>query len=189
MKRHTVLIPLDGSQFSREIVPHVLRRFAPEECRLILLRVGHMPHGLIGASPRPIGSHWPVNGYTRAEEVSRAYHPIYSTQEEESERARLIDSEHALKGMLEQAGYEVRVIAQFGDPAEEIIATIRQIDADFVAMAIHGRQGFRAFLPSGISAQVLRRSSVPVLLFQPLASAAQPVTTSHKDGYYHKSAM
>ena len=39
MKKHRVLIPLDGSEFSRRIVSHICRLLDPADHTLILLQV------------------------------------------------------------------------------------------------------------------------------------------------------
>ena len=169
MARHTVLIPLDGSQFSREIVPHVLRLFSPQACTLKLLRVAQLPHGLVGAPPRPIASHWLLSGYTRAEDVARARHPIYATQEEASTEAALAISEHELAEELREAGYEVSMVVRFGDPVEEIIAFAEQARVDIIGMATHGWSGFRNLVLGSVAEQVLQRSHIPVLFIRPFA--------------------
>ena len=41
MTKQRILVPNDGSAFCRQIYPHLLKFFPPEETELILLRVGH----------------------------------------------------------------------------------------------------------------------------------------------------
>jgi hypothetical protein len=38
MSRRTILLPLDGSSFSRQIIPHVLSTFKPDEFQLTVFR-------------------------------------------------------------------------------------------------------------------------------------------------------
>jgi nucleotide-binding universal stress UspA family protein len=168
MKRHTILVPLDGSRFSRQILPHVHSLFAPETASIILLRVADAPQGLV-AVPRPLGTHWPVLGYDSPEEAVRARHPIYSTQEEASTRAALIEHESGQRHQLESAGYHVSMLVRFGDPVEEIVSCVTQQRADLIAMATHGWTGLRHIVLGSVADQVLRRVSVPVLFFRPLA--------------------
>ena len=52
MKKHRVLVPTDGSPFSRQIFPHLLKLFIPAQTEVILLRVGERPSGLIAIPPR-----------------------------------------------------------------------------------------------------------------------------------------
>src|SRR3954454_18231817 len=49
-----ILLPLDGSEFSRRVIPHVRRLFNPKDYQLILLRVGDEPHGMTLTPPLPI---------------------------------------------------------------------------------------------------------------------------------------
>ena len=55
MVKHRVLVPNDGSAFCRQIYPHLLQFFPPDETELTLLRVGHAPSGHVPAPPRPAG--------------------------------------------------------------------------------------------------------------------------------------
>src|SRR6185436_20102485 len=58
MTKHTALIPLDGSPFSDQIVPHIRRLLDPEDYSLVLLRVAEPVAGLVGAPPRPVSIAW-----------------------------------------------------------------------------------------------------------------------------------
>jgi nucleotide-binding universal stress UspA family protein len=50
-----------------------------------------------------------------------------------------------------------------GDPADEILAAAREIDARMIALGTHGRRGLAHVLLGSVAEQVVRRSSVPVL--------------------------
>ena len=47
MKTYKILVPLDGSGLSRQIVGYVQRLFRPADCELIILRVTEPPDGLL----------------------------------------------------------------------------------------------------------------------------------------------
>jgi nucleotide-binding universal stress UspA family protein len=167
MKKHRVLIPLDGSEFSRRIIPHICRLLDPATHKLILLHVAEPPVGLVGSPPRPVAVGWTTSMYTSKHDLEYAAHPIYANQVEQSERAAI---EHTLleeQQSLEKAGYVVSVLARFGDPAEEIIDTARLEAAGMVAMATHGRTGLRQLVLGSVAEQVLRRLPVPALLVRP----------------------
>ena len=72
MKKN-VLIPLDGSPFSRQIVPYIRHVLDPEAYRLVLLQVAEPPVGMLGMPPAPFSSNWslPLHAYATAWEVQR----------------------------------------------------------------------------------------------------------------------
>src|SRR5262249_25564634 len=54
-----------------------------------------------------------------------------------------------------------------GQPAEEILKAAETTHADLIAMATHGRTGLVRLVAGSVAEQVLRRSSVPMLLTRP----------------------
>jgi len=169
-----VLIPLDGSPFSRQIVPHIRHVLDPEAYRLVLLQVAEPPAGMLGIPPAPFSSNWPlpVHAYATAREAERASHPIYASQQEHNTCAEIEAALSVEQALLRDAGYAVSVSVRFGDPAEEIIACARDTDIDLVAMATHGRTGLRQLIMGSVAEQVLRRLTIPVLLVRPFADEA-----------------
>lgn len=55
------------------------------------------------------------------------------------------------------------------DAALAIVDWCKQHKADFIAMASHGRSGLRRLLMGSVAEAVLRRSTVPVIVFPPPA--------------------
>jgi nucleotide-binding universal stress UspA family protein len=166
MKRHTVLIPLDGSAFSRQIIPHALRLFDPQAHALILLRVAELPAGVTSA-PWPMSTVWALPTHVMARDIERARYPIYSSQEEASARAAIERELRDEARALESAGFAVQIAVRFGDPAEEIVELVGAQHVDMVAMATHGRSGLRQFVLGSVAEQLLRELDVPVVLVRP----------------------
>jgi len=54
-----------------------------------------------------------------------------------------------------------------GAASAVILEVAREFDADLIAMASHGRTGFRRFLMGSVAEQVLRDAEVPVLVVGP----------------------
>lgn len=169
--KKSVLIPLDGSPFSRQIVPHIRHVLDPEAYRLMLLQVAEPPVGMLGVPPPPFPSIWPLplHAYATARDVERASHPIYASQLEHTTCAAIEAVLSVEQAVLRDAGYAVSVSVRFGDPAEEIVACARDTDIDLVAMATHGRTGLRQLIMGSVAEQVLRRLTIPVLLVRPFA--------------------
>lgn len=66
MTQHRVLIPLDGSDFSRAIFDYVLKFLPASENCLILLRVGDPPEGHVGHPTRLAATETPLSMYDTA---------------------------------------------------------------------------------------------------------------------------
>jgi nucleotide-binding universal stress UspA family protein len=79
----------------------------------------------------------------------------------------------ALAAGLGARGVNARAEVAIGDTTDVIVARARQGRTTLVAMATHGRRGIDRLVHSSVAEQVLRRSPVPVLLANPLASAGQ----------------
>ena len=171
MKHQTILIPLDGSSFSQQIVPHILRNFDPQIHSLILFRVAEMPIGITSAPLIPISGSFPLSTYITGLDLERARRPIYAEQEEQSLRAELERELRAAAGALQTAGYHVSIVVRFGEPAEEIADFVKARQVDLVAMATHGQTGIRQFVLGSVAEQVLRIVDVPVLLVRPRDAA------------------
>lgn len=168
MDTYTVLIPLDGSDFSRRILGPVRRFLPPEWARLILYQVVRESTGLLPEPPRPATPDVDVPMYESHADINRAHHPIYTTQEDESRRAQILAQLEGLRRSLEVDGYQVQVEVGFGeDPAEEIVNFVRYKDVDLVAMTTHGRSGLSKLLFGSVAEEVFRRVNVPVLLLRP----------------------
>jgi nucleotide-binding universal stress UspA family protein len=170
MDKKKVLIPLDGSALSRQVLPHVQRLLSPEEHTLILLRAAEVPEGVgVPLPPRPtlVVDTIVMPMYEWAAAYERTAHPIYASRVWETAEAELADELSADRRALEAAGYTVAVEIRFGHPVEEIVHVVEQNGVDLVAMATHGWTGLKRLVLGSVAEAVLRRVPVPVLLVRP----------------------
>ncbi|HXF60117.1 MAG TPA: universal stress protein [Caldilineaceae bacterium] len=153
MVTNRVLIPVDGSAFSLQVLPYVTRFLPPEENELILFYVAPTPNAVF------------VGG-----EVF-----IYADQEAASVEAefRTMIQPYVLR--LREAGYAVTPVIRFGDPVVEIERFIAQEHIDLLAMTTHGRTGLSRVLLGSVAQHLISEVNIPVLLYHPLAK--QPVTS------------
>ncbi len=79
---------------------------------------------------------------------------------EEAARARLLERIPSYGGGLDVTP----VVVTGGDPAEEIVDYAEANGADLIAVATHGRTGFRHLVLGSVTEAVTRRSKVPVLV-------------------------
>jgi nucleotide-binding universal stress UspA family protein len=168
METHKILIPLDGSASSRQIVHSIQRLFRPADCELILLRVTEPPEGHLPNPPRPILSAWQMPLYDSRQDVVLSEHPTYASQVWENVRSEaeseLLPDVRALK----EAGYAVSVLIRAGEPARTIVDVAEHQAVDVVAMATHSRTGLRRLALGSVTEAVLPELTVPLLLVRPV---------------------
>lgn len=63
-------------------------------------------------------------------------------------------------------GARVRSEVRRGDPAEQIVAAARAVDADLIAMTTRGHGGISRLLVGSVAEAVLRTADVPVFLLR-----------------------
>ena len=169
MTKRKVLIPLDGSEFSRQIVQIVRSFFDPGDVELVLFRAAVPPSVTTDLTPHDVF----VGGVPMAgsyDAYSRALDADYAsvTQERETYRTELQDEMRTEADRLEKAGYKVTTEVHFGDPARRIIDYANDENVNLVAMATHGRTGLGRLVLGSVAERVLRGVAVPVLLMRPV---------------------
>lgn len=164
---NSILIPLDGSEFSAQIVVAIKQFLSPQGNDLILYRVGVPTEGHLGLPPRPTGTGVDVPMYESGRDIEFSRHPIYASQEEDTLRSALLDELDVLAHTLRDAGYVTQVEVDFGNPAEAIVERARAQDIHLVAMTTHGRSGIGRLLFGSVAEQIMRHVDVPVLLLRP----------------------
>lgn len=167
MSKHKILIPLDGSKFSQQILPHVRDFFSPAANELILLRVAPELQGFVAMPPRSMGVYWPKSLYQSHHDAELAQHPIYASQVWDSQAAMHENELRADLVNLRQAGYTVSVVIRFGDPAQEILNFMAEAKVDMVAMTSHGRTGLSRLMFGSVAEKVLHEARIPVMLLHP----------------------
>lgn len=167
---NTILVPLDGSDFSAQILPAIKKYFAPGANALVLYTVGTRSDGHIGLPSRPASADIPVPVYESQQDIELARHPIYESQEFDSRASALQDLLEAKAGGLRGEGYTVTVESDFGNPAESIIERAGLGTVDMVAMTTHGRSGITRLIFGSVAEQVVRNVAVPVFLVRPVVA-------------------
>ncbi|MEM8532079.1 MAG: universal stress protein [Chloroflexota bacterium] len=164
MSKQKVLVPLDGSEFSRQILPYVRRLFRPDENALFLLRVAQPQHHSVGVVPKTLSAVSSI--------MSQAVGPMTSGYDDVAEFPDSsydggADELRREVRRLERDGYDVSLAVRFGEPAHEIVDFARETDADLVAMASHSRTGVGNIVLGSVPEEVLHNLSIPVLLLRP----------------------
>jgi nucleotide-binding universal stress UspA family protein len=161
----SLLLPLDGSDFSRQAFRVVGRLFDAATTTITLLHVAVPPEGVRDRVIRPLISEaWPVRLDARDTPEELREHPIYAHQVWESTKAEIIEGLDEDVRALTDAGFKVRLEVRFGDPAQEIADLVEEGDVDAVVMATHGRSGLSRTVLGSVSEKVLRMVRVPVVM-------------------------
>ncbi|MBI2080393.1 MAG: universal stress protein [candidate division NC10 bacterium] len=138
-----IVVPLDGSEGSEEILPVVQRLAGPRALTVLVVKVIDP----LAASPAVETVRWP--------------NELMALQREDAARylAKVMEP-------LRARGLRVECHVAVGRPAETIAAVAGREQADLIVMATHGRSGLSRVLLGSVAGGVLRNASVPVLLFR-----------------------
>jgi nucleotide-binding universal stress UspA family protein len=142
-----VLVPLDGSDFAEHALHAVYDLVRRDDVMVRLVRVPEIvayPSTMYG-----VGSYEAVDAYMSA----------MQTEAEEY----LTGMAERLKDRQGEVSWELRD----GASSAAILEAAKDFDADLIAMASHGRSGFRRFLLGSVAEQVLQEAHIPVMLVGP----------------------
>ena len=147
-----ILVPLDGSPFSEQVLTAVTSLSQSTGSSIVLVQV--VPSG--GSIRR------------------RVAHPF--RRSDAGETAQLEETSGYLSALAEEIrskGTDVTIDVAHGPPAEEIVAMATRHRASLIAMCTHGRTGIRRLALGSVAEQVLRRSAMPLFLYRPTDDGMQ----------------
>ncbi len=152
-----ILIPLEISPISADILPVVHHLFQPTEVELTLLAVAQ-PR----AEPAIV-----VDAHMMALPPSLYGDTDGPDEEWETYRKTLKDNlEHAAHD-LRAAGYTVYTVLLSGNTIDEIVNFVEKRPFDLLALATYGRTGLRRLVYGSVAEELLRLVSTPLLLMRP----------------------
>ena len=137
------LIPLDGSMVAEGTIPFILQTAGPLGLDVTLLRVVTPSRAAVAVEAGPVV-------LDNTEELcaeAEAYLVPVATE-------------------LRANGIRVTTEVRRGDPVDEILAAVRDSQADLVIMTTHGRTGVGRLLFGSVAEAVLRHADVPVILMR-----------------------
>jgi universal stress protein A len=133
-----VLCPIDFSEHSLTALEVALKVVQQNDAALYLLNVAPMPAGAAGFQPVPMDP-YPIVEKDRREQLEKlAQERIPAT-------------------------VRCKTIVTTGDPAEQVLETARDLDADLIVMGTHGRKGLGHLVLGSVAERVVRESPIPVL--------------------------
>lgn len=131
----TIIVALDGSEFAERALPVAACRCGPED-RLVLLRVATQDESF---------------NYVDAH-----------LAEQHKEEARLYLEELAVRWRAK--GLHVFTEVPVGTPREQILARVREADADLLCMSSHGRTGWKRMVLGNVAESISREAHCPVII-------------------------
>jgi nucleotide-binding universal stress UspA family protein len=153
-----ILVPLDGSPLAEEVLPLAAQLARAASASLILLRV-------VTTYQNPVPME-PVSLVEQSRKMIVAKSLSYLQ--------RIITNEYL-------DGIPVQTVALAGLPAQTILQFARTHQVDLVLMRSHGATGFKRWMLGSVAQQLVRHSSIPVLVLRQSDSSAhvEPVHLMH----------
>lgn len=149
-----VLLPIDGSAFSEQMIPHAAAFASVMQAEVVVLGVLQpvlaVANVMIDTGPDPLVplSHAP-NGA-------------------EHDQPPAPELDQAARTIREVSGVTAStVVLSDGQPARAIVDYANHHDVDVIAMTTHGRGAFQRAVAGSVADAVLRHSRVPLLLYRP----------------------
>lgn len=151
-----ILVPLDGSDVAKGILPYVLQIAGKTNIPLVLLTAVDpeaidCPASIMSAEPASPGE--PM--------------AICRARLEESSRVHAQDTLDRIVARLKDDGIEAKATVTIGGPAEEILRVAEEEGCSLIAMSTHGRHPIGRGILGSVTDRVIRASNVPVLTVTP----------------------
>jgi nucleotide-binding universal stress UspA family protein len=148
-----ILIPLDGSETGEAALPYVgklISKMSSEiKVEVILLRVIAR-----------------LTYYVASEEATVSI--PYTEQEMAQIKKRANNYLKKAGEILKDKEITIKTQVVIGKPADEIIRSANEIDADLIAMSTHGRSGLSRWAFGSVTDRILRGGRRPVLVVRAL---------------------
>ena len=160
MSKLKLLLPLDGTGFSRQILPTVQKLFDPPKYRVTLLHVASAPGSFEGAYLQP-ATYMDAAFYIHPYTPDATPHPVNS-EEVQTYKKELEANLKADFAALAEA-YELDILVVFGNPLEEIKRVAEETKPDVIAMASHERSALNRFFVGSVTRQIEDAVNAPIL--------------------------
>ena len=170
---HTILVPLDGSEFGERAIPIAVQLAQRNGARLEVALV-----------------HQPLQGFATAMEMPQVG-AEYEAEARFRERAYLDQTAQRLGS---QHNIPVRSTLLEGSVAEAIESHVQTSAVDLVVMSTHGRGAMGRFWLGSVADRLMRRLHVPVLVVRPHWDDDTPESAGRRilvalDGSSHAEAI
>ncbi len=146
----TVVVPLDGSPFAEQALPHALGIVRRAGATLDLVHV-HVLH------------------FSEGQHVARFSYDPEVDEEQKREEQHYLEGTAKWLAAVSPVRWTAAVVS--GLDADGILRRVQDGKADLIVMATHGRGPLGRFFLGGVADELIRQAAVPVLLVRPRDSA------------------
>jgi len=143
-----VLVPIDGSKHSGEVVQFLLRMPIPQHAEVLVMTVVQSFAAAF------------VKAYTF--DLERDKQIVAELQKAEEEAAARLIAE--AENRFRRGGYRVSAIVARGDPSQEILREAARRDVDLIAVGAKGLTGVRGFSLGNVAQRIARYAKTSVLI-------------------------
>ena len=146
-----ILVCLDGSSFSEQVLRYASEEATATSKNLVLLHVVMLPIVNTVAIP---GAATNIGSMPSPEQIAA---------DETKAKTYLNKKAKPLKEM----GIDTECVVIVGDPGPAIVDYAEKSDIDLIAIATHGRSGINRMIFGSVAEYVLKNSKLPILLIRP----------------------
>ena len=147
-----ILVCLDGSTLSEQILSHIIDDAIRFQSQVVLLRVAHLPGlripvSIPGEPSTPMQTRGEIEHTVKAQKEAQAY----------LER---------IAGELQKKGLKAETVVETGPPSEVIADYARENGFTLIAIATHGHGGLKRVMLGSTAEYVLHNTSLPLLMIK-----------------------
>lgn len=154
-----ILVPLDGSEFGEQVLPHATRLAALMGADVTLLSVLQPVLASVAIAPSPVVAPMAV--------------PAPDDDVDEVQRGTLESALERAAGQLRAQGVDAQTaLVDGGQPAKAIVEYAQKHHVDLIAMTTHGRGALKRLVAGSVAQKVLRTSRMPMLMYRPRPASA-----------------
>jgi nucleotide-binding universal stress UspA family protein len=147
-----ILVCLDNSNLSEQILRYVSEEASGPDKKLILLNVLTLPIATPVAIPGDASNITPMLPTPEQMAADEAKAKKYLEKKAQS---------------LKEMGIKAECVVTIGDPGSTIVEYAEKNAIDLIAIATHGRSGIRRILFGSVAEYVIKHSKLPILLIKP----------------------
>jgi len=143
-----ILICLDGSEYSVQIMPLAMEIALNFKSEVFLLRVS--PEPIVKRTPVPDD---PMEDESYVIEARKVYNQLKTCLEEHAEPYR-------------QKGIEIKTVIQSGRTGDVIVSFAKEKDIDLIALGAHGRGRVDRAVLGSVASYVIKETKLPALVIR-----------------------
>lgn len=166
MIRRKLLVPVDGSDFSRAVFGRLRGLFDPADTEVVLVHVAPEPENVYERVPRPAIPSEAGEALLTLQQPEPKVHSDGAWSWTLTELAETFEPDRRELALL---GFATDLVFRAGDPAQEIADLAEELEVDTIVMATHGRSGLSRAVLGSVAERVLRQAVVPVVTVRPAA--------------------